>query len=365
MTAFGVYVLTHPGDYHLSAALINSLRYFNPDVPISLIPGDGFDPSDFPVRDVPVLEKPIAFRYESKSGYDRKFWSFGGPYDRFLYIDADVLNLRNIGSLISRISQEPDPFILVNLPYHAPNNEDFLSKLSSIGTASRDEQRAFHKSRIGNIDSIDKFDPSFDYNANFGFNGGLWASSKSSFRIEWFNDLRRKEEAFFASVLRKPYLDSNLDDLFYGDQGKLSYISYVNGVKVLDLHPDGYYVWGGKAFNISVADLVSNQSPAPFIHWAGVPRPSESLFTRFPLFFFLATLSSVDYTFKEQREVPARNAWEVFSVCQRKQILTASCRDFVWILKEFAKRLAAIVRLRPAPDQAGEAIIDASTESKG
>ena len=59
---FGVYVLTYPGDFHLSRVLIRSIRHLNPGVPVMIIPGEGFEREAHPF-DVPVMPVP-----------DGRFW---------------------------------------------------------------------------------------------------------------------------------------------------------------------------------------------------------------------------------------------------------------------------------------------------
>jgi hypothetical protein len=54
---FGVYVLTYPGDFHLSRVLVQSIRHHNPGVPLMIIPGEGFERADHPF-DVSVMPVP-------------------------------------------------------------------------------------------------------------------------------------------------------------------------------------------------------------------------------------------------------------------------------------------------------------------
>ena len=54
---FGVYVMTYPGDFHLSTILVRSIQQVNPDIPVMIIPGEGFDFNNHPF-DVPVMPLP-------------------------------------------------------------------------------------------------------------------------------------------------------------------------------------------------------------------------------------------------------------------------------------------------------------------
>src|SRR5262245_32836658 len=111
-TEFGVYILTYPGDFHLSTVLVQSVRYVSPDVPITIIPGEGFDREDHPF-DVPIMPEPNGHFWPRLGYQDRKFWAFQGPFERFLYLDADTICTKSLGSLRSRLTQQEDPFIYI------------------------------------------------------------------------------------------------------------------------------------------------------------------------------------------------------------------------------------------------------------
>jgi len=86
--SLGAYILTYPGDFHLSSSLIQSLRHFHPDLPIMIIPGEGFNRADHPF-DVEVMPEPEGF-WRRVGHQSRDFWAFQGPFEKFLYLDADV-----------------------------------------------------------------------------------------------------------------------------------------------------------------------------------------------------------------------------------------------------------------------------------
>jgi hypothetical protein len=66
---FGIYRLAYPGDYYLSSILVRSIQQVSPDIPIMIIPGEGFDLNDHPF-DVPVMPIPLGFWATGKSYYD-------------------------------------------------------------------------------------------------------------------------------------------------------------------------------------------------------------------------------------------------------------------------------------------------------
>ncbi len=333
---FGIYVLTHPGDYHLSSPLVRSLRYFNPSLPITLVPGDGFEKEPYPISGLPVLHKPASFEYETRYGYDRKFWCFDGPYERFLYLDADVINLRPLDALVERVLAAREPFIFAQIPSF---NEEYWAQWKKIGEADAEEQKRFHRWRIGNIENIRRFDPEFPFNEIWCFNGGLWASSRGSFQISWFNELRRAEEAFFRSALGIELSGNDGNTLFYLDQARLTYIAFKQDVEVHNLFPDGHYRWGGHAFGDDLRTVLDGQASTPFIHWAGVPRPSSSCFCRPPLFWFYWQLGGVTYDYQEQPAVPGLAAWRHFAPKTVEAPLKDTLKDVRRILLPSLKRL--------------------------
>jgi hypothetical protein len=72
---FGVYVLTYPGDFHLSRVLVQSIRHRNSGVPLMIIPGEGFERAEHPF-DVPVMPVPGGRFWPTLGHMDRKFWAF-------------------------------------------------------------------------------------------------------------------------------------------------------------------------------------------------------------------------------------------------------------------------------------------------
>jgi len=54
---FGVYILSYPGDFHLSLVLVRSIQHVSPGVPVMVIPGEGFERDDHPFV-VPIMPVP-------------------------------------------------------------------------------------------------------------------------------------------------------------------------------------------------------------------------------------------------------------------------------------------------------------------
>src|SRR5210317_780368 len=107
--SFGVYIQTYPGDYHLSSMLVRSIQQVSPDIPIMIIPGEGFDLDNHPF-DVPIMPIPTGFWAEI-GHQDRDFWAFQGPFEKFLYLDADTICTKSLDNLARRIKGEKGDFI--------------------------------------------------------------------------------------------------------------------------------------------------------------------------------------------------------------------------------------------------------------
>ena len=103
-SGFGVYILSYPGDFHLALSLIGSIRYFHPQMPIMIIPGEGFNEGQHPFN-VPITQKPSGYWGELEF-IDRKFWAYQGPFEKFLYIDADMICTHSIEGLLQRIQKQ-------------------------------------------------------------------------------------------------------------------------------------------------------------------------------------------------------------------------------------------------------------------
>jgi hypothetical protein len=330
MINFGVYILTFPRDYHLAGALINSLKHFAPNVPVMIVPGTGFDILDHPFEDIPVMEIPTdeTSRFDY---YDRKLWVFNGPFDKFLYMDSDVLCISSFNDLIPKIEAETGPFIYVSL------GKEFFFSEEWINSKTQSAASEFLKSgQLGNVDNIRSFDPSYDFSFKPMFNSGLFASSRQTIGADDLIDLHHREINFYAQVLNK-HFSGRCMDLFFGDQGKINYLVNKKNVTIKPLCPNGFK-WGGETVATDEEAFYKEYS---FIHWAGCPRPSVSIFARGLLFkLYLQIYRGKDYSrLKNEKQVPGLDLWLRFNSDQKSSsVIRQSYEDAKKVARYFVSR---------------------------
>lgn len=331
MNDFGVAILTYPGDYHLSQVLIKSLEFFNPDIDIAIIPGTGFNRDDHPFKGYNVIVPPKALARYYPNYYDRKFWAFCSGFENFLYCDADIICLSPfVDSLEKRIPSE-DRFVLANLP------SEFYGKLES-GLDDR-KKKIDSGGQLGILNSISKFDPGYDYYQNYLINSGLFLSSNTTFSIDELIDFRKQEIEFYDRVLSKEFDSASLYDLFYGDQGRINYLVWKHNIKLDRLYPAAHYQWGGKPLTLKPDEMLKGNLDIPFVHWAGCPKPSYSIFNSGQLFqLLIGAYGNLGYDSRDQKRVPCQNLWEHFDDEKSlSRIWNDSTKEFIKYIYPYLK----------------------------
>jgi hypothetical protein len=344
MDEFGIYVMTYPGDFHLSIPLLRSIRYFHPDISIAIIPGEGFDREDHPF-DLEILPLPEGF-WGTIGHQSRDFWAFQGPYERFLYLDGDIICTGSLSHLIQRIKRQEGNFIFVHIYFEQRTWE---AALNDKNHARHEEAMRWVRIGLGNIELQRQFDADYDPYARAPFNSGIFASRRGAITEDSLKALHKKEVLFYESVLKQKFTWKS-NDLFYTDQGRLNYLVSKLNLVIQDLRPDGHDEWAGNITQkVTVDSFLKNQLEFKFIHWAMVPRPSPSVFCD-PIFQWLQPFT---YTFdkymtfdkyKRYRgfpEIPGYALWRYFQVRNRypmrlKDRLLFSYRD--------ARRLAGSLK---------------------
>jgi hypothetical protein len=285
---FGVYILTYPGDYHLSCILVRSIQHVSPDLPIMIIPGEGFDLNDHPF-DVPVMPIPTGFWAEI--GYqDRDFWAFQGPFETFLYLDADTIVVKSLDDLAKRVVRQQGDFIYVQ-PWM--NDEQWRSVIRDPTHPEHNKYLQEVRSEVGPA-SLDTFDPDHDCYAHRNFNSGAFASRRFAIKESNLASLNEAERKFYRDVLGIEEWNWKSSKLFFRDQGRLNYLVDKLSIPVFPLEPDLVCRAGASAsaFQVSFDEVEKNSPDFHFIHWMGAKSPTPSYFCNGPLFRLYANLWS-------------------------------------------------------------------------
>ena len=267
--------------------LVRSIQQVSPDIPIMIIPGEGFDRNDHPF-DVPIMPEPEGF-WSEIGHQDRDFWAFQGPFETFLYMDADTLCVKSLDRLAQRIAGQQGDFIYVQ---QWMSDEDWHAIVS-------DSSHPEHARRIQEVknefgpDAMFEFDPQYDLFAHKAFNSGVFASRRLAISDSDLASLNRAERAFYRDTLRIEEWSWKSSELFYfRDQGRLNYLVHKLGIPVFPIEPELICRAGADSIRVSFEDVKNDAADFHVIHWMGAKSPSPSFFCTKPLFPFYAWLWS-------------------------------------------------------------------------
>jgi hypothetical protein len=219
---------------------------------------------------------------------DRKFWAFQGPFETFLYLDADTICTASLDPLIRRLARQQKDFVLVQ-----PWIED--QEWSSV---VRDPTHPLHDSYVRHVAGtigrgpLARFDPDLDFFARYPFNAGVFASRRLAITEVDLAQLNEAERVFYRDVLGREAWTWQSRALFFRDQGRLNYLVAKLSIPVLPLGPELICRAGASAIEVSVASVEPGTCDFDIVHWMGAKSPSPSLFCRGPLFRIYALLWS-------------------------------------------------------------------------
>lgn len=312
---FGIYILSYPGDFHLSRVLVRSIQGVSPDIPIMIIPGEGFDRNDHPF-DVPIMPEPPGF-WGRIGHQDRDFWAFQGPFETFLYLDADTICTKSLDGLVDRITKQDGDFFYIQ-PWIG--DRDWRAVMGTPGHPEHDEYRSLISRDIG-TGPLTQFDPGHDFYVHCTFNAGVFASRRLAIGESDLESLNRAERAFYRDHLGIADWNWKSSELFFRDQGRLNYLVRKLAIPVFPLEPDVITPSGARAIQASVEAVKTGSCGFHIIHWMGAMSPSPSLFCSGPLFTLYASLWSdvgqktgrhVDPGYKRLPECPGYSLWRYY-----------------------------------------------------
>ena len=282
---FGVYVMTYPGDFHLSTILVRSIQQVNPDIPVMIIPGEGFDFNNHPF-DVPVMPLPTTDFWAEIGHQDRDFWAFQGPFETFLYLDADTIVVKSLTPLAERIARQEGDFLYIHTWI---DDEEWRSAIQDPHHPEHDAFRQLVGRDIGQ-GPLAEFDPDHDFYAHKTFNSGVFAGRRSAITASDLALLNTAERQFYREVLGIDDWTWKSSELFFRDQGRLNYLVRKLSIPTYFLEPELICVSGASAICVSPEDVANDTSDFHVIHWMGSKSPTPSYFCTKPLFTLYASL---------------------------------------------------------------------------
>ena len=275
MAEFGIYILTYPGDFHLSLPLIRSLKYFHPDIPVMIIPGEGFNRSDHPFN-THILPEPEGF-WGTMGHQSRDFWAFQGPFDKFLYLDADLICTSSLSSLFRRLRAQEGPFLFAHICF--TDQMTWKAAIEDKSHPMHEAAIAWVRRALGNPELLTQFDADYDPYATAPFNSGIFASRRGAITEVDLKALFEKKEALFYENILKRTFSWKLNDLFYTDQGRLNYLVDKLKLPIIDLKPDGHDYWAGDIVErITIDKFIHNRLEFKFIDLGRRSSPSSIYF---------------------------------------------------------------------------------------
>jgi hypothetical protein len=347
--AFGIYILTYPGDFHLSTMLVRSIQRVSPDIPIMIIPGEGFDLDNHPF-DIPVMPPPGGFWGEI-GHQDRDFWAFQGPYEKFLYLDADTICIKSLDDLAERICRQDGNFIYIQTNTRQQN---WRAVIEDTEHPDHDSYINFVRKELG-TEHLQKFDPDHDFFAYCTFNSGVFASHRLAIKESDLKDLNGRERIFYRDILRIEEWNWKSSELFFRDQGRLNYLVRKLNIPAYPIEPELRCRGGGNAIKVSFEDVRQGVPEFHVIHYMGTKAPTPSLFSGKPFFKTYARLWAnvakktgrhVSPMYEELEECPAFSLWRHYYENEFGPISLGTRLRWSWPdLRKTAKLLERSIRL--------------------
>lgn len=252
----GIYIVANDQVQENAIALVNSLRYYNSEVPIFLIP---FNEQYHQVATVlsqlhhvqvfPNLDVIEQLTQRVSEIFDRdflalpnkmrKFAVWFGPLEEFLYIDTDIIVFEDIVETLNILS-EVDFFCC---DYHHAGE-----KLRNIFSPAVKEQQIFSEAELQDV-----------------FNSGFWGSRKGVITESQLDEILQD------CSLHKDYFDFTQN---VTDQPILNYLvlklipKRCNLVRISDEEPGSWA--GSRHFQEKDYILYDRGKRLKYLHWAGV-----------------------------------------------------------------------------------------------
>ncbi|MBE8986218.1 hypothetical protein [Nostoc sp. LEGE 12450] len=314
----GVYFSANDAVYEWTIAFLNSFRTFNPDLRLILIPFNEqcdrllklSNTYNFEVYTDSSFSRLEAIGQAFELGYTptgpywfRRYASFWGPLDYFMYLDARQIVLADIKPFIEAIESLGFDFL------------HYDCAIDQVYEQGRFRQELL-KQRRGR-----------------GFNSGRWASRKGLFSIEEFEQLAEN-----ALKIRNQLNPRNTDQAFINyccDMKPLCYGHF--GEVIGGICQNGWSRQSGNIFENSGKYFLWNygsldhKKQVILLHWAGYQlnslMPYRNLFDEFHLkrkpiykYFISYLYISLDYLWRSPLEILRQNRFinTIYHILRKK-----------------------------------------------
>lgn len=256
----GIYIVANDRVTEQAIALINSVRYYDREVPIFLIPFDDnyqqvvtaltsrhtvtlFPDLAFVQTLTEDIGKTFSRDFLALPNKMRKLATWFGPLERFLYIDVDIIVFDQIAAALNYLNFYD--FICCDYHHSGRGINDIFSSIVL-------ERKIFTQTELKDV-----------------FNSGFWGSKKSSFSYETLMSILKDCAA------HREYFDFSRKTT---DQPILNYLVLKTLSKRLNLvHVEEWSAgsWGGSThFKQHDRILYDGERRLKYLHWAGTPmRP--------------------------------------------------------------------------------------------
>ncbi|MBD2180665.1 methionine synthase [Planktothrix sp. FACHB-1355] len=255
--ARGIYIVANEKVSENAIALLNSIRYYDPDISVYLIPFNDnyqnlaatlnrlhnvqiFPDLDFLNQFTQKIAEIFERDFLALPNKMRKLVAWFGPLDEFLYIDTDIIVFEKIAKILDYLSEYG---FICNDYHHAGRGlQDIFSPLVR-------EEKIFTEAQLSDV-----------------FNSGFWASKKGTITLERMYELLRE------CSQHREYFDFSSQ---VTDQPILNYIvlnSIPKRFNLVKIPGGGPGSWAGsKHFQQKDIVLYDGEKKLQYLHWAGIP----------------------------------------------------------------------------------------------
>lgn len=286
----GIYIVANNKVKENAIALLNSIRLYDPDTEIFLIPfNDDYQDvatslERHQVQIFPDLVFLDQFTQMIADTFDRDFLALPnkmrkltawfGPLDEFLYIDTDIIVFEKIADVLNFLLDSD--FVCCDYHYKGRNLKDIFSPAVK-------EQQIFSDADLQDV-----------------FNSGFWASRKGTISQE------QMQKLLAECAAHREYFDFSSQTT---DQPILNYLvlkSIAKRLNLVKLSEEESGSWAGMGhFREKDFILYDRHKPLRYLHWAGIAmRPGAPYQELWEHYRYLNESKPVDVPQSNEQQPP-------------------------------------------------------------